>query len=206
MRYGVWWHDFAEQIPWVRAGLAFNSNNESELVDVWERIFQVSVASSPDPARSKREWQLLQEQIKSSTEFGQRLRDCDLIRYEMPFFWKINGPGPTGNPSRIGSTKSLEGIVDLAFFDPVEKKWFILDWKTNRITADEIEMLRVRYRPQIAAYWKAVTEITSAPVEAAIYSTSAGHFISYNRDELATEWERLRGLRFQNLAVEIAAN
>jgi ATP-dependent exoDNAse (exonuclease V) beta subunit len=204
-RYGVWWHDFAEKIPWVRAlhgesatGLAFNSNNESKLVDVWDRIFQVSVTSSPDPARSKREWQLLQEQIKSSTEFGQRLRGCDLVRHEMPFFWKID--------SQIGGTKSLEGIVDLAFFDPAEKKWFIMDWKTNRITANEIEKLRVHYRPQIAAYWKAVSEMTGAPVEAAIYSTANGQLILYDQTELANEWERLRSLPPYDLAGEIAGS
>ena len=203
-RYGVWWHDFAEQIPWVRAGLAFNSNNESELVDVWERIFQVSVTSSPDPARSKREWQLLQKQIESSTEFGQRLRDCDLIRHEMPFFWKIDGTSPTVDPSLIGGTKSLEGIVDLALFNQKADEVFILDWKTNRITADGIEKLRVHYRTQIAAYWKAVAEMTGAPIKAGIYSTSTGELVVYGQDELAAEWERLRNLPPENFTGEIA--
>ena len=29
--------------------------------------------------------------------------------------------------------RCLEGIIDLALFDPLEKRWSILDWKTNRI-------------------------------------------------------------------------
>jgi hypothetical protein len=47
--------------------------------------------------------------------------------------------------------------------------------------------LRALYRPQIAAYWKAVTEMTGLSVAAGIYSTSTGQFIEYHSDELATE-------------------
>jgi ATP-dependent exoDNAse (exonuclease V) beta subunit len=102
-----------------------------------------------------------------------------VVHVEMPFFW------------RMDEHRCLEGIVDLAFFDPGEKRWFILDWKTNRITRDRIEILRAHYRPQIAAYWKAVTEMTGALVDAGIYSTSTGEFVLYDRDELGDEWTQL---------------
>jgi ATP-dependent exoDNAse (exonuclease V) beta subunit len=177
-RYGVWWHDFAEQIPWVRAGLAFNGGKQSELFEVWEKSFQASVTSSPDPARSKREWQLLQAQIAQSAELGRHLRETDLIRQEMPFFWKLNG-------------KCLEGIVDLALFNRGTNEVFILDWKTNRIAPEKIDNLRQIYRPQMAAYWQAVSSLTNAHVGAAIYSTSTGQLLIYDADELATEWQRL---------------
>jgi ATP-dependent exoDNAse (exonuclease V) beta subunit len=94
--------------------------------------------------------------------------------------------------------RCLEGVVDLAFFDPDKKKWYILDWKTNRMTRDKIDILRVQYRPQIAAYWKAVAEITGAPINAGIYSTSTGEFVVYGSNELAAEWERLRNLPPEN--------
>src|SRR5881398_1855266 len=55
-RYGVWWHDFAEQIPW-----------SSELKN-WNETFERNLAASPDPARSRREWQLLQKQIELAEE------------------------------------------------------------------------------------------------------------------------------------------
>src|SRR5207302_811452 len=119
-RYGVWWHDFAEQIPWVRGasrtgvGLAFNSPSEPDLIEVWQEIFERTVPTSPDIARSKREWQLLQKQIESSAELGRYLREADLIRQEMPFFWKLNGPSSPPDESvrkadRTGG-KCLEGI------------------------------------------------------------------------------------------------
>jgi ATP-dependent exoDNAse (exonuclease V) beta subunit len=100
----------------------------------------------------------------------------------------------------MDENRSLEGIVDLAFFDPGEKKWFILDWKTNRVTRDRIEILRVHYRPQIAAYWKAVREMTGALINAGIYSTSTGEFVVYGHDELVAEWERLRNLHKPDFA------
>src|SRR5438132_14096191 len=100
----------------------------------------------------------------------------------MPFFCRINGPSGTGG-------KSLEGIVDLALFR--EKEIFILDWKTNRIAAEKIDILRDLYRPQMAAYWQAISNLTNARVTAAIYSTATGQLVIYNADELTSEWARL---------------
>jgi hypothetical protein len=54
--------------------------------------------------------------------------------------------------------------------------------------------LRARYLPQIAAYWKAVSEITKLEVEAGIFATAIGKFMPYDAAELETEWERLRSL------------
>ena len=172
-RYGVWWHDFAEQIRW-----------RSEPAE-WQPIFEHNVTASPDVARSKREWQLLQKQIESSDGLARHLRAASLVRTEMPFFWKIDGPSRNDE-------KCLEGIVDLALFNQKANEVFILDWKTNRIGADKIDILKEIYRPQIAAYWKAICSLTNALVSAAIYSTATGEFLVYERDELAREWERLR--------------
>jgi ATP-dependent exoDNAse (exonuclease V) beta subunit len=97
--------------------------------------------------------------------------------------------------------RCLEGIVDLALFEPGEKKWFILDWKTKH---DKIDILRAQYRPQLAAYWKAITEMTGTQVEAGIYATSTGELVVYTAEELAREWERLRHLQPDKLTAEIA--
>ena len=171
-RYGVWWHDFIEQISW---------RSESKN---WIETFEQNIAASPDVARSKREWQLLQDQIESSDGLAQQLRDANLIRQEMSFFW---------SPSRTGRNKSLEGIVDLALFNRKANEVFILDWKTNRIAAEKIDILRDLYRPQMAAYWQAISNLTNARVTAAIYSTATGQLLIYDVDELATEWQRLAG-------------
>ena len=175
-RYGIWWHEFAQKIPW-------HSQR-----DAWQAAFEANLSNSPEPARSKREWKLLIKYASEHPEFF-----AANIFAEMPFFWRMN------------EHKSLEGLIDVALLQPEEKKWFVLDWKTNRIERDDLENLRVEYRPQIAAYWKAVTEMTKRPVSAGIYSTATGDLIVYSENQLAEEWERLRNLRLDDLASEIAA-
>ena len=165
-RYGVWWHDFAEQVDW---------HSEPKK---WSETFQRNLAASPDVARSKREWQLLQRHVESGDGLARVLRDADFLRQEMPFFWRTNG-------------KSLEGIIDLGSFNQKANEIFILDWKTNRIAADKIDILRDLYRPQMAAYCQAISNITNARVRAVIYSTATGRLAIYDDDELGEEWRRL---------------
>src|SRR5438105_6967424 len=108
----------------------------------------------------------------------------------MPFFW---------SPSRTGG-KCSEGVIDLAFFQRSNAstartgECLILDWKTDRVPPDNTETLHARYCPQLAAYWKAISEIAKLDVEAAIYSTAAGALVRYKTDELAAEWLRLEKL------------
>jgi ATP-dependent exoDNAse (exonuclease V) beta subunit len=174
-RYGIWWHEFAQNIPW-------RSSPED-----WQAAFEQSAVISPDPARSKREWKLLSEYACKNPELF-----VGNIFAEMPFVWPMD------------ERNCLEGLIDLALFHPAEKRWFILDWKTNRIRplAGELDQLRAVYRPQIAAYCKAVTEMTKQPVGAGIYSTSTGRLIVYDEGELAKEWQRLKNLPPDDLADE----
>jgi ATP-dependent helicase/nuclease subunit A len=174
-RYGIWWHEFAQKIPW-------HSEQEAQ-----QAAFEANLPDSPEPARSKREWKLLTKYASEHPGFF-----AWRIFVEMPFFWKID------------DQKCLEGLIDVALFQPDEKKWFVLDWKTNRVERDELESLRVGYRPQIAAYWKAVTEMTRRPVTAGIYSTATGELLVYSENQLAEEWERLRNLPLEDLGPEVA--
>ncbi len=164
-RYGLWWHEFAQEIPW------------RSQTDAWQAAFDKSVATSPEPARSRREWKLLSQFVSERRDFL-----AGNVFVEMPFFWRMN------------ANQCLEGIIDLALFRPGEKEWFILDWKTNRIERNEIGKLRADYRPQIAAYWKAVTEMTKQQVGGGIFSTATGQLIVYDQTELANEWKRLRNV------------
>ena len=187
-QYGIWWHEFVQQIPW-------NSNDA-----VWDDIFETALVNSPDRNRSTNEWNILRKKISGLTEFAAGICDSNAITcVEMPFLWGINGP------SRTGGNKCLEGVVDLAHFDSAKKRCFILDWKTNQITADKIDRLRDHYRPQLAAYWKAVSEIAKLDVEAAIYSTAAGALVRYETKELSREWARLEKLPAEQFDVEVAA-
>jgi ATP-dependent exoDNAse (exonuclease V) beta subunit len=92
-------------------------------------------------------------------------------------------------------------MIDVAL-QAEEKRWLILDWKTNRLQRDEIDKLRLRYRPQIAAYWRAIAQMTKQPVRAAIYSTSTGQLLMYDEKELADEWGRLCRSLLGNVARE----
>src|SRR5438094_702853 len=114
-------------------------------------------------------------------------------------------PRILGNVSSAGSTM-LASAPRVSFTRPtranslrkkksgLRKAWFILDWKTNRIERNEIGKLRADYRPQIAAYWKAVTEMTKQQVGGGIFSTATGQLIVYDQTELANEWKRLRNV------------
>ena len=181
-RYGLWWHEFAQRIPWTADA------------NTCTRIFDEHQLRSPDTARSRREWQRLQEHLNDSTDFRQKFAsDSVLLHSEMPFLW----PGE--------ASKCVEGIVDLAIFDRAKREWLILDWKTNRISRDQTALLRKQYLPQLAAYWRAITQMTGMPVEARIYSSATGQFIAYQPDELVAEWERLRTLPLNELTREIEA-
>jgi len=180
IRYGIWWHELVQQIPWDRDAA------------VWDEIFEANRTSSPDTSRSAKEWRLLREHVSKIADFASQLANrTPIIHAEMPFFW------------RMDTTQCLEGIVDLALFEPTKKKWFILDWKTNRVERDKIDRLRLRCRPQLAAYRKVIGEMTGNDVTAAVYSTANGEFLRYESDELATEWERLQKLPATHLLAEL---
>ena len=180
-RYGVWWHDFVQQVPWL------------EHAEAWDEVFTAHHANSPDPARSAREWHLLRKRVSGYSAFVPAWTNRDpIVRAEMPFFWKMDGD------------RCLEGIIDLAFFDPTTNEWLIVDWKTNRVARDKIDILRVTYRPQLAAYCQAVERTTGHKVRAAIYSTATGEFVRYEPREVAAEWARLQRLSAETLFGELS--
>ena len=174
-RYGVWWHEFMQKIPWSSDPVA------------WQAAFDDNVPGSPDPARSTREWKLLNQYAS-----GSRQLFAGNIFAEMPFFW------------RFDQRKCLEGIIDLAVFQTHEKKWFLLDWKTNQIKRENIDALRAYYRSQISAYWKAVAEMTKQPVSAGVYSTATGELIMYDENELVDEWERLKTVSAKHSPAQVS--
>jgi hypothetical protein len=100
----------------------------------------------------------------------------------------------------IDSHACVEGVIDLLVIDYARSKCLLVDWKTNRIKKGEEEQLRKRYQPQVAAYWKAVREITKLEVEAGIFATATGEFVAYGADELEGEWARLRAMPADQLS------
>ncbi len=86
----------------------------------------------------------------------------------------------------MNDASCLEGVIDLLLVDPAARRCFIIDWKTNRE-----EPKREKYRAQIAAYWQAISALTSCEVEAGVFATATGALIKYDTAELAAEWARL---------------
>ena len=105
IRYGTWWHEFMESIPW------------SQPRDVWRQKFNAAQTASPQPERSAREWALF-----CDSELARWLETPGLlIHNELPFLWPEN------------EERCLEGIMDLAIYSPRDETWRVIDWKTNRL-------------------------------------------------------------------------
>ena len=150
-----------QQIPWLREAAA------------WEEVFAAHHANSPDMARAAREWRLLRGRVAQISDFAPGWTNrTPVVRAEMPFFWKMR------------KDRCLEGIIDLAFFDPIARQWLIVDWKTNRIAGDKLEKLREKYLPQLAAYCQVVKETIGHEARAAIYSTATGEFVRYDPQKI----------------------
>ncbi|MBV9618243.1 MAG: PD-(D/E)XK nuclease family protein, partial [Verrucomicrobia bacterium] len=182
LQYGIWWHDFFRQLNWNN-GAAHRA-----------KVFEEQRELSPDPARSTREWKLLLGHLESTEDFRNLVGGNSIVHAEMPFLWRLDGP------------RCLEGVLDLVLLNSDSGKGLILDWKTDRVPPDNKETLHARYLSQLAAYWKAVSEITKMEVSAAIYSTAAGALVRYQTSELEREWKRLEKLSPDQLDSNIKPN
>ena len=167
--YGQWWHSLFQRMPW-RDGM-----------EAAEMLFQRLLPLSPDKSRSTAEWKLVRQGLTGDSPLKQFLSSAKInVHCEFPFAWRFN------------EHACVEGLIDLLVIDAEANQCLLVDWKTNRVEKGEEEQLRQRYRPQLAAYWKAVGEITKCEVAAGIFATATGKFCGYGPEELEAEWERLR--------------
>jgi ATP-dependent exoDNAse (exonuclease V) beta subunit len=175
--YGRWWHSLFQQMPWQSG------------IEEADDVFQEFLVVSPDKRRSAAEWKLVRESLAGDSILKQFLsRENARVNSEFPFAWSID------------EHACVEGLIDLLVIDSDAGDCLLIDWKTNRISKGEEEQLGLRYRPQIAAYWKALREIAKCDVAAGIFATATGRFVSYDADELETEWTRLRSLPAERLS------
>lgn len=167
--YGRWWHSLFQQMPWQSG------------IEKADALFQQLLAISPDKRRSAAEWKLVRQGLSGDSILKQFLSRKNVrINSEFPFAWSIDG------------LACVEGLIDLLVIDSHAGECLLIDWKTNRIGKGEEEQLRLRYRPQIAAYWKSLREITKCEVDAGVFATATGEFMPYSANELEAEWARLR--------------
>ncbi|HXM33531.1 MAG TPA: 3'-5' exonuclease, partial [Chthoniobacterales bacterium] len=175
--YGNWWHSLFQQMPWQSG------------IEAADALFQQHLTSSPDKRRSAAEWKFVRESLVGDSILSRILSAKGAHAHtEFPFVWSVDHHA------------CVEGVIDLLVMDEAAGKCLLVDWKTNRIAAGDEEKLRQRYRPQIAAYWKSVREITKLEVEGGIFATATGQFVAYDSGELETEWARLRSLPAEQLS------
>src|ERR1051326_6191132 len=178
--YGRWWHKFFQRLDW-KGG-----------IESAQKLFENELPTSPDAKSAVKDWNATRQNLfGDATIAGFLASDQTLFHAEFPFSWHRN------------DRSVLEGLIDSVMIDQKSGKCLLLDWKTNDVSPTDVEILRETYRPQLAAYWKAVTEITGLSVQAGLFSTALGHVLLYSGEELQTEWRRLEQLPPAQLESEI---
>lgn len=178
--YGRWWHRFFQRLDW-RAG-----------IDSAQKLFEKQLPTCPDAECATKDWKATRQNLFSNATIARFLGgDETLFHAEFPFSWRRN------------DRSVFEGLIDLLMIIRKSGRCLLLDWKTNDVSSSDAEIFRARYRPQLAAYWKAVGEITRLEVEAGLFSTALGRLLLYSEDELQSEWRRLKQLPPTQLENEI---
>jgi ATP-dependent exoDNAse (exonuclease V) beta subunit len=178
--YGRWWHRFFQRLDW-KAG-----------IDSAQELFEKELPISPDAKSATKDWNATRRNLFSDATIARFLAsDETLFHAEFPFSWRRN------------DRSVLEGLIDSIMINREANSCLLLDWKTNDVSPSDIEIFRESYRPQLAAYWKAVTEITGLKVEAGLFSTALGRLLLYSAEELQKEWRRLEQLPPVELENEI---
>jgi ATP-dependent exoDNAse (exonuclease V) beta subunit len=181
--YGRWWHKFFERLNW-KGG-----------IDSAQKLFEKQLPGSPDAKAATRDWDATRRNLFSNASIAHFLAsDETLFHAEFPFSWRRN------------DRSVLEGLIDSIMINRTAGRCLLLDWKTNDVSSSEAEIFRARYRPQLAAYWKAVGEITCLEVEAGLFSTRLGRLLLYSAEELQVEWDRLEQLPPARLEDEIRSD
>jgi ATP-dependent exoDNAse (exonuclease V) beta subunit len=161
-------------------------------VDSAQKLFEKELPTSPDAKSALKHWNATRRNLFSdATIAGFLASDGTLFHAEFPFSWHRN------------DRSVLEGLIDSVMIDRKAGKCLLLDWKTNDVSPSDVQLLRETYCPQLAAYWKAVTEITGLEVQAGLFSTALGKLLLYSTEELQTEWRRLEQLPPAQLENEI---
>jgi ATP-dependent exoDNAse (exonuclease V) beta subunit len=178
--YGRWWHKFFQRLDW-KGG-----------IDSAQKLFEKELPISPDAKAAVKDWKATRRNLFSDATIARFLADDEMLFHaEFPFSWRRN------------DRSVLEGLIDSIMIDRKAGRCLLLDWKTNDVSPSDVEIFRETYRPQLAAYWKAVTEITGLEVEAGLFSTALGRLLLYSAEELQMEWRRLEQLPPAQLENEI---
>ena len=181
--YGRWWHKFLQRLDW-KSG-----------IDAAQNVFEKELPTSPDAKAAVKDWHVTRGSLFSDATIAAFLTSDDTLYHaEFPFSW------------RRDDRSVFEGLIDLIMIDRKAGRCLLLDWKTNHVSPSDVEIFRETYRPQLAAYWKAVTEITGLVVQTGLFSTALGRLLIYSAEELKNEWRRLDQLPPAEMENEIRPN
>jgi len=155
--YGVWWHETMEFMPW--------RGTEAQLI----RHINEALASAQRKGfdrRAGREIALLQ----ASDLWPELISSRWSIFAELSVVASLGGKG------------WVDGVIDLVAQDNAAGELLVLDWKTNRIGADEsadalLDRLLAEYRPQLEAYGACLTQFyPQQRIRLGVYASGAGRW------------------------------
>ena len=108
------------------------------------------------------------------TPLGRKLRSgVEVIR---EFKFSILDDGTAFDPALVGEKILLQGVVDCALLEP--DGITVIDFKTDRVTEENVGQAVERYRPQVEAYAHALERIYDLPVKARyLYFFQLGKFM-----------------------------
>jgi ATP-dependent exoDNAse (exonuclease V) beta subunit len=156
--YGVWWHETLEFLPWNGSGDEVAAHGAASL----ERAAQLGFGQ-----RAGEEWDRL-----LASEPWRLMRDPRWTRL-----------AEVGVFAPLGPHRWIDGVIDLVLRDESADELWIVDWKTNRRTAQEDDralLLRLSadYEGQLSAYGSCASGFFGgANVALWVYSTVAGNWI-----------------------------
>ncbi|MEG0834025.1 MAG: UvrD-helicase domain-containing protein [Christensenellaceae bacterium] len=95
-----------------------------------------------------------------NTEIYVRIKSAKRVLREQPFNLRAAASdlGFFGNEAML-----VQGILDLAFLE--EGQWVLLDYKTDRVTAQTVKEAAEGYKIQLDLYARALADITGIPVK-----------------------------------------
>ena len=97
------------------------------------------------------------------SDLGQRMQKSVKVKREVAFSLALPANEMYDLPSEIEEKILVQGVIDCLWWE--EDGWVLLDYKSDRVQAGQIEEILQKYTGQINLYTRAVEKILKAPVK-----------------------------------------
>ncbi len=98
-----------------------------------------------------------------NSEIGKRMIASPYVKREVPFVIKKNACEIINSLNK-NDIILIQGIIDCYFYE--DDQVVIIDYKTDKISDENLELIKQEYSPQILSYKEAVEKITDKKVKA----------------------------------------